>query len=303
LEIGLGLDPRFALSADDQRAIAREAAALGYTSLWTPAGNTREAFDLCTTWHEASGLATGIAVAPLSGWKIEELASVSRETEHRCDGRFTLGIGSGRLADAPIRAMREAIEALRARLPDSRVYLGALGPQMLRLAGERYDGAALNWCSASQVRWSRERVAAAARAAGRDATAVRIHEYVRVCVDEDEPAARLSLAKTVLTYALRPSAAKTKGYRAHFARMGFASVLEDLDRRRAAGASDDQLAGALPDDLLREVGYWGGPAGAREAFGRLAAGLDIAVVRLVPARRNDAEAVRLAMKACAPPGR
>jgi alkanesulfonate monooxygenase SsuD/methylene tetrahydromethanopterin reductase-like flavin-dependent oxidoreductase (luciferase family) len=300
MEIGLGLDPRFALSADDQRAIAREAAALGYASLWTPAGDTREPFDLCALWHEASGLATGIAVAPLSGWKIDDLASVSRETQDRCDGRFTLGIGSGRLLDAPIRAMREAIEALRARLPGSRVYLGALGPQMLRLAGGHYDGVALNWCSAPQVRWSRERVAAAARGAGRDVTAVRIHEYVRVCVDEDEPAARMSLAKTVLTYALRPNAAPRKGYRAHFARMGFAAVLEDLDGRRAAGASDDELAGALPDTLLREVGYWGGPAGAREAFGKLAAGLDIAVVRLVPTRRNDADAVRLTMEACAP---
>lgn len=242
-------------------------------------------------------------MAPLSGWKIDELASVSRETELHCNGRFTLGIGSGRLIDAPIRAMREAIETLHARLPESPVYLGALGPQMLRLAGERYDGAALNWCSASQVRWSRARVTAAARAAGRDATAVRIHEYVRVCVDEDEPAARLSLAKTVLTYALRPNAARTTGYRAHFTRMGFGAVLEDLERRRAAGAGDDELAGALPDTLLREVGYWGGPAGAGEAFENLAAGLDIAVVRLVPARRSDAEAVRLAMEACAPRGR
>jgi len=44
--------------------------------------------------------------------------------------------------------MREAIDAMRVHLPGVRVYLGALGSQMLRLAGQRYDGAALNWCSA-----------------------------------------------------------------------------------------------------------------------------------------------------------
>jgi alkanesulfonate monooxygenase SsuD/methylene tetrahydromethanopterin reductase-like flavin-dependent oxidoreductase (luciferase family) len=301
VEIGLGIDSRFALSEDDQRAVAHEAAALGYKSLWTPTGNTREPFDICAMWSRWSGLETGIAVAPLSGWSIDDVASVSKETVERCGGRFTLGVGAGRAADAPIRLMRGAIDALRVRLPGVSIYLGALGPQMLRLAGERYDGAALNWCSAERVRWSRDRVAIGARAAGRDPGDVRIHEYIRVCVDADEEAARLAFAKMVMTYALAgPGADRTKGYRAHFARMGFDSALTDLEARRAAGASEDGLARIFPVELLRRVGYWGRPEGAREAFLRLAEGLDIAVVRPVPARRNDVAAARLAMEACAP---
>ena len=185
MEIGLGIDSRFALNADDQRTIAREAAELGYTSLWTPIGDTRERFDICVAWHDASGLPTGIAVAPVSAWPIEKLASIAKETLEGTQGHFILGIGTGRTADAPIRVMREAIDALRAQLPGASVYLGALGPQMLRLAGERYDGAALNWCSIDQVRWSRERVAAGAVRAGREPSDVRIHEYIRICVDEE----------------------------------------------------------------------------------------------------------------------
>ncbi len=301
MDIGLGIDSRFALSDDDQRAVARDAAELGYKSLWTPIGNTREPFDICATWAQSSGLATGIAVAPLSGWSTDDLASVSKETLERCRGKFTLGIGAGRTIEAPIRAMRKAIEALRARLPDLGVYLGALGPQMLRLAGQRYDGAALNWCTSEQVRWSRERVMAGAQAAGRDPSSIRLHEYVRVCVDDDEPAARIAFAKMVLTYALaRPGTDKTKGYRAHFARLGFDEALTDLESRQANGASEDDLARIFPDELLRRVGYWGRPDGARDAFLRLADGLDIAVVRLVPATGNDLAAVRLAMRACAP---
>jgi alkanesulfonate monooxygenase SsuD/methylene tetrahydromethanopterin reductase-like flavin-dependent oxidoreductase (luciferase family) len=154
------------------------------------------------------------------------------------------------------------------------------------------------------VGWSRERVTAGARAAGRDPTAVRIHEYIRVCIDEDEEGARLSFAKMVLSYALgRPGADKTKGYRGHFARMGFDDALTDLEARGASGAAESELARRFPDELLRRVGYWGGPKGAREAFLRLASGLDIAVVRPVPARRSDLTAARLAMRACAPTGR
>jgi len=301
MEIGLGVDSRFALSDEDQRALAREAAALGYTSLWTPIGNTREPFDICAIWHQASALATGIAVAPLSSWPIDDLGSVSKETFERCRGKFTLGIGAGRLAEAPIRIMRDAIAELRTRLPGLPIFLGALGPQMLRLAGERYDGAALNWCSTEQVEWSRHLVEAGARKAGRDRVDVKIHEYIRVCVDEDEQSARIAFAKMVMTYALvRPGVDKTKGYRAHFARMGFDKALTDLETRRASGASEDELARTFPVTLLRSVGYWGRPEGAREAFLRLAEGLDIAVVRPVPARRNDLAAVRLAMRACAP---
>ena len=301
MEIGLGIDSRYALSDDDQRAVAREATTLGYASLWTPIGNTREPFDICAIWHESSALPTGIAVAPISSWPINELASVSKETFERCRGKFTLGIGAGRTIDAPIRAMREAIDALRSSIPELPVYLGALGPQMLQLAGKRYDGAALNWCSSEQVRWSRDRVAAGARRVGRDASSVELHEYIRVCIDDDADVARAAFAKMTMAYALAsPGADKTKGYRAHFARMGFDDALTDLESRRDRGASDDELARAFTAELLRRVGYWGTPEGARDAFLRLAEGLDTAVVRLVPAGRNDVAAVRFAMRACAP---
>jgi alkanesulfonate monooxygenase SsuD/methylene tetrahydromethanopterin reductase-like flavin-dependent oxidoreductase (luciferase family) len=296
VEFGLGIDQRFSLTENDQRALAREAADLGYTSLWTPIGNTREPFDICATWHQASGLATGIAVAPLSEWPLDAIASVAKETHDRCGGAFTLGIGAGQVTDGPIRRMRDAIGKLRSRLPGMRIYLGALGPQMLRLAGELYDGAALNWCTAEHVRWCRDQVARGGRT-------VTIHEYVRACVDEDEDAARIAFAKMTLAYALaRQGGDKTKGYRGHFARMGFDDALNDLEARRARGANDDELARSFPVGLLRRVGYFGRPAGAREAFLELAEGLDIAVVRAVPGRRNDADAVRLAMRACAPQG-
>ena len=50
--------------------------------------------------------------------------------------------------------------------PRTPVYLGALGPRMLRLAGELADGAALNWCTPEQVSWSRERIGRGRRRGG-----------------------------------------------------------------------------------------------------------------------------------------
>lgn len=301
---GLGLDGRLSLSDADQCALAVEAADLGYASLWTPNREAKDVFDLCDAWYAASGLATGISVLPRQTWRIDELAAGTAGLTRRTGGTFILGVGSGNDQTRPIGLMRETIDALRERLDATApVYLGALGPQMLRLAGARYDGAALNWSDPERVAASRAAVAAGAAAAGRDPARVRIHQYIRVCVDLDAAAARTALAKMTLSYALaRPGADPTKGYRGNFARMGFDAALTAIERARDQGADPDTQAGLLPDALLAKVGYWGPPDGARAAFVRLAEGLDTAVVRVVAATRSDIDGVRMAMRACAPVG-
>lgn len=300
MELGLGIDSRLALSATDHDEIAAEAAALGYRSLWTPARpDDDDPFELCARWHRASGLETGISVLPLQQWPAGRLIERTRVTLDRTGGRFILGVGAGSVRERPIHRLRELAAALRAGLGTGRIYLGALGPQMLRLSGEAYDGAALNWSSPAQTLWSRERVAAGARGAGRDPQRIAIHQYIRVCVDPDIAAARTALAKMALGYAMaRPGADKTKGYRGHFSRMGFDGVLTDLEARRAGGAGDDELAALLPDDLLSRVGWWGRPEDAAAGFQALTVGLDVAVVRVVPAKQNDVDCVRLAMRSC-----
>ena len=297
MEIGLGIDSRLVLSNAEQADVAAEAARLGYTSLWTPSRD--DAFALCALWHRASGLEVGISVMPLERWDADRLIASTRTALERTAGKFVLGVGSGRARGAPIRKMRDLVTTLRTALGAGRIYLAALGPQMLHLAGERYDGAALNWCSPEQTRWSREHVAAGALVAGRDPRAVRIHQYIRVCVDPDVAAARVALAKTVLGYAMhRPDGDRSKGYRAHFARMGFDEVLIELEALRDRGADDDVLSERLPDELLAQVGWWGRPEDAAAGFEALTAGLDTAVVRVVPAKTNDVDCVRLAMRSC-----
>src|SRR4029079_3285910 len=127
--------------------------------------------------------------------------ALAARTAHEITGnKFILGVGSGSVTERPIHAGRMYVDELRKTAKDVPIYIGALGPQMLALAGHHAEGAALNWCTPAQVAWSRERVG----------TRAKLVEYIRMCVDDDAAAARLALAKQILSYALmvRPSGAR-----------------------------------------------------------------------------------------------
>lgn len=304
----IGIDPSLGLSADDHRAVVGEAIRLGYRGAWTPAGRDRTALSVCALWHAEAralgdhGFRVGVSVVPSPEWSLEALAAEARRVHDETRGQFVLGIGCGRLRERPIEVMREHLTRLRALLPrDLPIYLAALGPRMLRLAGELADGAALNWCTAEQVAWSRGRVERAARGVGRNPVFVALVEYVRVCVDDDPDAARRALAKAVLPYVF-PGQGRSldQGYPAHFVRQGLGEVLSDLVGRRERGASEDELADAFPADALSRVGAYGTESDVGGAFLELAADLDIGIVRVVGTTPGRKTALRT-IRAAAPP--
>ena len=134
-----------------------------------------------------------------------------------------------------------------ADLPPAPVYLAALGPQMLRLAGEAADGVLLNWATPEHIAVSRARIDEGAARAGRDPGAVPVTMYIRVCVDDDVATARRALGQQVLGYALgQPGIPQDAGYRGLFGRMGFEEVLRDLEARRDRGAAMSQLVRRRP---------------------------------------------------------
>ena len=300
----------------------------------------QDAFLTCERWSSGTrdlvegGIETGILVVPAPLWTPMTLATIAATASDQSGGRFVLGIGTGGtihptfrrtygLAEVPsIEQMRDQLVALRgllagetvtreatlilrgARLafrpPRVPLYLGALGPRMLRLAGEAADGTALNWCGPDEVAWSRRRIVEGARAAGRDPAAVRVVEYVRVAVDDDVDLARRALARSALPYVLaREGEVRNVGYRRHFERMGFEEALKELAERRDRGASTDELAEHVPAALLSRVGYFGPAAGAAEAFRRLSHGLDLPILRVVAVGRGLAP-VLATIRALAP---
>lgn len=290
MEIGVGIDQRLGLPVARLRDLAPLARDLGYESLWTNASLEYDPVALCVAWHAASGLATGISVVPIARNPAAVLALEARTAHELTGGSFTLGIGAGSITDRPIAAVRAYLGDVKTVAPNVPVVVGALGPQMLRLAGRHAEGAALNWCTPSQVAWSREQAG----------TTAKMIDYIRVCVDDDVDAARRAVAEQILAYALlvRPSGAS--GYRTHFERMGFAEEIAFLTKRKAAGASDAELASAMPERMLTTFGYAGRGDGAREWFLRMAEGLDVAVVRILTPRPGDHRPVEAAVRAFAP---
>ncbi len=285
----------------------------------------------------AGGLTTGIGVFPVGVQSPFGFAASAGTLSKITGGRFILGIGSGQ-ADLPnyrrtwglrgtstIALMRDYLTTIRtllrgeavdyegdnvslhgARLginppQQTPVYLGALGPQMLRLGGECADGLCLNWCTSEQVARSRELVAEGAARAGRDPSEVKMAEYIRVCVDEDEDVARRAYARAMMFYAVgnAPPGTPARSYRANFERMGFADDLARIDDMRRRNAPQDEIVDAIPAALCLAVGYFGKPAGAAAHFRKLAQGLDIAMVRVVNARPGI-DSTRAVMQACAP---
>jgi alkanesulfonate monooxygenase SsuD/methylene tetrahydromethanopterin reductase-like flavin-dependent oxidoreductase (luciferase family) len=291
-----------------------------------------------TTEVVAEGLSVGTSVIPFPGWTVPPLAAESATLSEITGGKFNLGIGLGAYPSEGVRHQlglplvstlaftRDYLLTLRALLagkavehagkavslhgvqlafkaPSVPVYLAAMGPQMLRLAGELADGVTPNWSSPEQIAWMRQHVAEGAQRAGRDPAEVPFAQYIRVCVDEDVEAARGAFALDMLGYALaRPGQPKDKGYRAHFGRMGFEEILTDLEARRAGGTPLRELVNAVPTELLLRVGYFGKPSGAAAAMRRLSRGLDEAMVRLITVRRGDLDACSMAIRACQPAG-
>jgi alkanesulfonate monooxygenase SsuD/methylene tetrahydromethanopterin reductase-like flavin-dependent oxidoreductase (luciferase family) len=320
MRVGAGLDGRLGLSFEDLRQAGREAARLGFESLWTPAFGIPDAFHVCAAWSEDTHLWTGISVVPAARmWGALALATQAATVGMLSAGRFVLGLGTGGygpsfwasqgLPDRPVAIMRDYLVTVKALLagetvtyegpgvklrgaslgagglPGVPVQLAALGPQMLRLAGELSDGALLNWATPDRIAESRQLVEEGAARGGRDPAEVPLTMYIRVCVDDDEVAARRALGAQVLGYAMgRPGAPNTAGYRGMFAQMGYDDILTGLERRREGGASMDELVGAAPDELLSAVGYYGPATRASEAYARLTRGLDETVVRIVTAR-------------------
>jgi alkanesulfonate monooxygenase SsuD/methylene tetrahydromethanopterin reductase-like flavin-dependent oxidoreductase (luciferase family) len=185
-------------------------------------------------------------------------------------------------------------------LPPAPVYLAALGPQMLRLAGETADGALLNWATPARIAASRARIDEGSARAGREPGSVPMTMYIRVCIDDDVAAARQALGAQVLGYAMgRPGIPQQAGYRGLFGQMGFDEELTELEARRDKGAALPELVAAAPDEMLHAVGYYGPAAAAPAAFARLSAGLDEAIVRVITARPG-LEPVRAAMAALTP---
>lgn len=337
MEIDVGLDAA-GLGYDDEAQVAVDAAQRGYGRIWIASiGDPFAACALRWAPTRAvvpGGIGTAIGVVPVGPPSPASLALSAAALSRLTGGRFILGLGSGEVHDAgyrrtwgigersPLALVRAYLETVRgflagqavtyhgsgisydgARLPGepagTPVYLGAGGPEMARLGGELADGVYLSWCTPGSVRSTRDRMTEGAARAGRDPAGVRLAASVRVCIDDDEQAARRALVTALLPYVFGWDGAPPAYSRANFERMGFGTELAELYRMRENGVDRAGIIEAFPERMLRGLGYFGPAAGAADAVRQQVPGADIAVVRIVPSRPGLAP-IRAILDACLP---
>ncbi|MEJ2861585.1 TIGR03564 family F420-dependent LLM class oxidoreductase [Actinomycetospora flava] len=278
--IGIGVNVAAGLPADPGNVVdelvrrARAAEVAGVDTVWLPQGY---GFDTLTTFaaiaREVPRVELGASVVVVQPRHPRVLAAQAQTVQAASHGRFTLGLGVshpgllevyGIPFDRPVAALRAHLDVLSPILdgravpgaegpgsdaaatavpgavPRVPVLLGALGPVMLRLAGERASGTITFLAGPRTI--ADEVVPRLTRAAS--GAPRRVVVGVPVAVTDDPGRVRAEVAAEYAAYAQLPS------YAATLARDGFGSpgdivvagdedaVAEGLRRYAEAGATD-----------------------------------------------------------------
>jgi len=289
---GTGFALRDPLPWDAFAGIARSGELLGYTGVFLPEIAGRDALAaLAGLAGETRELLLCTGVVPMDARQTMVTAMGAATVHERSGGRLILGLGTGPSGPGALDRLRERVHALRSvfagetvevdgereRLtldPGSRVpvWIAALGPRAMRLAGEIADGVLLNWCPPERVAFARARISEGAAASGRDPAEVTVAVYVRACVAQDENAALAALRAAAAQYAAYPAYARQ-----------LESVGLGAEAERATSAHRTGSTGEVPERLVRELCLLGG---RRETRRRLEAyreaGAHLPIVYPVP---------------------
>jgi len=301
---GTGFAIRDPLPWKDLSAVVSMAQQAGYGALFLPEILGRDALvTLGMLAGETRGLRLGTGVIPMRSRTPRLTAMAAAAVHERSGGRLILGIGTGGSGRGALDALRATVKEVRTLLagepgedgdalsldPGSPVpiWVSALGPRAMLLAGEVADGVILNWCTPERIAFARARIAEGAEAAGRDPAQVTVSVYVRSWVGGDETEAVSALKEMAGQYASYPS------YRRQFDEMGLGPQASVAGQAHRAGRPED-----VPEVLVRTVCAVGDQARERvEAFRD--AGAELPIVYPV-ATADAAASVKGTLLALAP---
>jgi alkanesulfonate monooxygenase SsuD/methylene tetrahydromethanopterin reductase-like flavin-dependent oxidoreductase (luciferase family) len=192
--VGTAFTIRDPLPWADVAEIARETEGLGYTAVFLPETGARDTLaTLMGIAGETEELLLGTGVIPMPARTARLAAMAAATVQERSGDRLVLGVGTGPSAPGALGRLRDYVDeirelvggsapgaALRLPLPAPvPIWIAALGPRAVRLAGEIADGVILNWCTPNRVAEARDAIRVAAGEAGRDPDSVTIAVYVR----------------------------------------------------------------------------------------------------------------------------
>ncbi len=302
------------LTAADTLTSAELAIDLGYDELWISETSVFDPFAMAGHLAHPAGprLILGPLPAPLrSGPQLAMAASTLLALGAECE--LVLGASSptvtqswhGRTRSSPalVRAVFEATKAalsgertaidsgpattvgFRLGTGPARVKIGvaALGPKMLRLAGECADRAVLNMVGPAQAHRLAEVIADGARAANRAVPPISIWLHVAVEPDEID----VAIGHQFIAGYLR-----APGYAASFAQQGFGEIVD-----RAAEATNlAEVAELVSDELYETIIPHGDADHVRKAVTALEqAGFAVAVVPVMASHEGRARTLEALM--------
>jgi F420-dependent oxidoreductase-like protein len=261
--------------------LAQRAEALGYESLWVTHGVGRDSFLVLAAYGAATKrIALGNGVVPVYPRHPVAMAQAALTLAEATGGRFRLGIGVSHKAtmehmlglalDDPLGVMREYVAALRGALgtsadlegrhfrvhwsygvperpPAPPIFLAALSPKMLELAGEIADGVVLWLAPPAYVRdVALPALERGRQRSGRGLRGFEIVAAVPLAVTDDRAPALTAFRSELARYLRLPF------YRAMLERAGFKDHLVSFDRD-----------GDTPVALADALGAVGAPAAGR----------------------------------------
>lgn len=218
------------LPVDDYVALARAAEAAGFDQFWVSNDLFLRSVPviLAAVARATERIAIGTCVVNPSTMHPAEIAMLAATLDELSGGRFNLGIAAGGAEllkwvniahEQPLMATRRAIAQIRAlltgtpvegwtpeaymRFPVARripIYLGAMGPKMLRLAGEVADGVLPLLFPPEHFATARALIAKGAASAGRDLADIDLAACIWVSVSDDYAAAEAVLRDKIAYY-------------------------------------------------------------------------------------------------------
>ena len=273
-ELRTGLTvPLHAHSVAETGEVAREAEQLGYTDLWSTEISGVDGFSpLVYAAAHTESVRLGTAVVSSFTRGAACLAMSAAGCEQAAPGRFILGVGSatrtivedwnGMAFRAPVDSVRRTVRSVRAALAGERgkggfrldvapgphvpVYIAALRPKMLRLAGETGDGVILNLLSPSAVPQVLAEVRRGAEQAGRDAGAVDVVARITVCSEGNGEVNRNAARRILAGYVTSPV------YEAFLRWIGLGALLNPVVDSWRGGDREGALR-AVSDELIDTV--------------------------------------------------
>jgi 5,10-methylenetetrahydromethanopterin reductase len=304
---------------------------LGYESAWVAEGHGGDQFAVLGACAVATRqIRLGTSISSVFVRSAPTIGMAAATVDALADGRFILGLGGSHRVQVepehgipfvqPTARLRDTVAIVRAlvrdglvsyrgatitierfdlwfrpRRPQIPIYVAALFPTMLEIAGELADGVLLTWPTARTIARAVEHVAIGARRAGRAATAVDVASLIPCAVATTAAAARDALRPAVGLYA-----GFFPRYNRLLAEAGFGDAVRDIKEAFDRGGRD-AAAAKVPDELIDAVALAGTPATCRERIeGYRRAGLRLPIVSPRVSGGDGLAMAMAAIRSCAP---